>query len=96
MNAARFMLLSALASCAGAVSRFGPTVPVALAGLKVWHVAQPFAAKTDFPAAASPPPEEVVVPEDVVVPEEVVGGVDVEPAVTVCTIVADGLPPSDV
>ena len=40
------MLLSAFASDAGAVSRLGPIVPVAFAGLKVWHEAQPFAEKT--------------------------------------------------
>ena len=51
----------------GAVSRFGPMVPVAFAGWKVWHVAQPFAANTAFPAAASPPPAEVVVAAEVVV-----------------------------
>ena len=36
-------------------------VPVAFAGANVWHEAQPFAAKTAFPAVASPPPAEVVV-----------------------------------
>src|SRR5207247_10874496 len=36
------------------LERSGPTVPVAPAGVKVWHEAQPFAAKTCFPAAALP------------------------------------------
>ena|SRR6516225_3652176 len=90
MNAARFMLLSAFAEVTGSVSRFGPTVPVAPAGWKVWHVAQPFAAKTAFPAATFPPAAAVVVPADVVVAAEVVvaadvvvAGADVPPMVTV-------------
>jgi len=85
------MLLSAFASDAGAVSRFGPIVPVAFAGLNVWHEAQPFAAKTVFPAATLPPPEAlVVVPGAVVVAAEVVvagadvvAGPDAVPIVTV-------------
>src|SRR4051794_29419408 len=102
MKAARFMLPSAFASDAGAVSRSGPTLPVAFAGLKVWHEAQPLAAKTAFPAAALPPPafEEVVVAAEVVVAGAVAGavvvaGVDVDPMVTVCTTVDEDLP-SDV
>jgi hypothetical protein len=95
MNASRFMLLSSLAEAAGAVSRFGPIVPVEFAGAKVWHVAQPCEAKTAFPAAAFPPPEEVVVAADVVVPPDVVVAAEVEPTVTVCTTVADGFPPSE-
>ena len=71
-------------------------MPVAPAGLNVWHEAQPFAANTDFPAAAlpaPPPPDEVVVAEEVVVAAEVVVPAEVEPvAVTVCTTVADGFP----
>ena len=71
------MLLSAFASDVGAVSRFGPRVPVEPAGWKVWHVAQPFEAKTVLPAAASPPPPpEVVVPPEVV-EDVVVGEVEV-------------------
>jgi len=90
------MLLSAFASDAGAASRSGPTVPVAFAGLKVWHEAQPFAAKTDFPAAAFPaPPEEVVVAgvvvAGVVAGVVVVAGADVDPMVTVCTTVDEDL-----
>jgi len=71
-------------------------VPFDPAGLKVWHVAQPFDAKTALPAAAlpPPPPEDVVVAEDVVVGAEVVVA-DEPPTVTVCTTVADGFP-SDV
>src|SRR4051812_8674464 len=94
MNAARFMLLSAFASDAGAVSRSGPTLPVAFAGLKVWHEAQPFAAKTASPAAAFPsPPEEVVVAGVVVgAGAVVVAGAEVDPMVTVCTTVAEDLP----
>jgi hypothetical protein len=93
------MLWSAFASDAGAVSRFGPIVPVEFAGLKVWHEPQPFAEKTACPALALPPPppfEDVVVPPDVVVGAEVVVGVDVDPIVTVCTTVADDFPPSEV
>lgn len=99
------MLLSAFASEAGALSRSGPMVPVAPAGLKVWHEAQPLELKTASPAAAlppPPPPDDVVVPPDVVVAAEVVVAADVvvaaavEPAVTVCTTVADGFPPSEV
>jgi hypothetical protein len=85
------------------LSRSGPTVPVAFAGLKVWHEAQPFAAKTALPAAASPPPpEDVVVLADVVladvvvseevVPDEVVVGVDVEPIATVRVTVSEESP----
>ena len=92
------MLLSAFASDAGALSRSGPTAPVAFAGLKVWHEAQPFAANTAFPAAAFPPPEDVlpvdvVAGEVVVAAEVVVSGVDVEmPILTVCTTVVVLLP----
>jgi hypothetical protein len=66
--------------------------------LKVWHEAQPFAAKTALPAAASPPPpEDVVVLADVVVseevvPDEVVVGVDVEPIATVRVTVSEESP----
>jgi len=77
-------------------------VPVAPAGLKVWHEAQPFAAKTALPACASPPPpedvvvlpEEVVVPDDVVVPPDVVAGVDVVPATVRVTVSVES--PSEV
>jgi hypothetical protein len=78
-------------------------VPVALAGLKVWHEPQPFEAKTALPAAAlpPPPPEDLVVPPEVVVAAEVVVpadvvAADVERAVIVCTTVAEGFPPSEV
>src|SRR5579884_139029 len=97
MNAASGMFPSAFAEAAGAVSRSGPIFPVAPAGLKVWHEAQPFAAKTAFPAAALPPPDGAVVvppevvPEEVVVPAEVVPAA-VEPTVTVWTTVEGGLP----
>src|SRR5215471_1044248 len=89
-NFARSMLPSAFASEATALSRSGPIVPVAPAGLKVWHEAQPLEAKTAFPAAAlPPPPPPVVVPPAVVVEAEVVGAADVvaadvAPSVTVC------------
>jgi hypothetical protein len=89
------MLLSAFASVAGAESRSGPIVPLAPAGLKVWHEAQPLDVKTDFPAAAfpPPPPEDVVVAAEVVVAADVVVAEDVEPdTVTVWTTVADGFP----
>jgi hypothetical protein len=93
------MLPSAFASEVGAVSRFGPTVPVAPAGWNVWHVAHPFAAKTALPAAAFPPPPAdvvvaaVVVAACVVVAAAVVVGVVVAPpTVTVCTTVFDELP----
>src|SRR5262245_44705561 len=99
MKSGSSMLLSAFASDAGAVSRFGPIVPVEFAGLNVWHEAQLFAAKTAFPAAASPPPPEalVVVPAEVVFAAEVVvAGAEVvaDPMVTVCTTVEDELPRS--
>jgi len=78
-------------------------VPVEFAGLKVWHEPQPFAEKTASPAAALPPPPEdfvvtpdVGVPPDVVAGAEVVVGADVDPTVTVCSTVADDLPPSEV
>jgi hypothetical protein len=76
-------------------------VPVAPAGLKVWHEAQPLEAKTAFPAAAlPPPPPEVVVPPAVVVAAEVVGAADVVaadvPIVTVCVTVADGFEGNEV
>jgi hypothetical protein len=72
-------------------------VPVAFAGLNVWHEAQPFEAKTAIPAAAFPPPlGEVVVAAVVVAAEVVVAGADVDPMVTVCTTVEDGFPPSEV
>jgi hypothetical protein len=87
------MFLSAFASEAGAVSRSGPTLPVAFAGLKVWHEAQPFEAKTACPAAALPPPEAVVVAlVELVVPDEVVVAEDVDPMVTVCTTVDEDFP----
>jgi hypothetical protein len=90
------MLLSSFAETAGAVSRFGPMVPVEFAGAKVWHEAQPCEAKTAFPAATFPTVEVVVVTADVVVAADVVVGVEVEPTVTVCTMVADALPPREV
>jgi hypothetical protein len=90
------MLWSAFASDAGAVSRFGPMLPVAFAGAKVWHEPQLFEAKTDCPAAAFPPPEDVVVAlVEPVVAAEVVVVAEVDPTVTVCTTVEDGFP-SDV
>jgi len=93
------MLWSAFASAAGALSRSGPIVPFELAGWKVWHVAQPFEAKTALPAAAFPPPEEVVVaPVDVaeVVGEAEVVVVEDDPPPTVTVRTLEGLPPSDV
>src|SRR5215471_13835834 len=89
---------SAFASVVGAVSRFGPIVPVALAGWKVWQVAQPLEVKTAFPAAAFPPPPDgVVFPPAVVVASAVVVSAAVVPpegdaTVTVCTTVEDELP----
>jgi hypothetical protein len=78
-------------------------VPVAPAGLKVWHEPQPLEAKTAFPAAAlpPPPPPPVVVPPAVVVAAEVVGAADVVPAdvvpiVSVCVTVADGFEGNEV
>jgi hypothetical protein len=82
-----------LASTVGWVSRFGPMVPVAAAGVNVWHVAQPPEAKTALPAAALPPPDGVVVvPAEVVVAADVVAAAELVPAVTVCTTVAGGFP----
>jgi hypothetical protein len=93
MKAARSIFPSAFASDAGALSRSGPIVPVALAGLNVWHEAQPLEAKTVFPAAAlPPPPEDVLVPVEVEVEVGVEVDVEDEPTVTVWTTVADGFP----
>src|SRR5207248_9836401 len=39
---------------AARLSRSGPTLPAAPAGLNVWHDAQPFAAKSALPAEALP------------------------------------------
>src|SRR5579875_706630 len=99
MKAGRGMLWSALADWAGAVSRSGPMVPVAFAGLNVWQAPQPLERKTALPAAtaaALPPDGAVVVVAAVVGAAVLVGGAvvaaAVEPTVTVRTTVAAGLP----
>src|SRR5690349_24892841 len=70
-----------------ALSRFGPTFPLAPAAASVWHEAQPFAAKTALPATGSPwstsPP-----------PGVVVGGGVVEGGVVVVGGVTGGLTPT--
>src|SRR5579884_4500885 len=66
---------SAFASAATRVSRSGPTVPDAPAGLKVWQLPQPFETKTAFPAAALPAALAAAV---------VVAGAVVAAAVVVC------------
>jgi hypothetical protein len=83
----------------GAVSRFGPIVPVAPAGWNVWHEAQPFAANTALPAAAFPPPDADVVVAAEVVAADVVGAAEVVVApevaglmVIVCTTVEADFP----
>ena len=89
------MFPSVFASAAGAVSRFGPIVPLEPAGLNVWHDEQPDEPKSVLPAATLPVDELVVVIACVVVGVDV--GVDVEVGVepTVVVTVAGGLP-SDV
>src|SRR5581483_3506458 len=44
----------AFCASAATLSRFGPTVPVAFAGLNVWQLPQALVAKTAFPADALP------------------------------------------
>src|SRR5579885_3227131 len=97
MKAASGMLWSAFALSAGAVSRSGPMVPVAFAGLKVWHEPQPLERKTAFPAATLPLAGAVVVAAPVVGAAVLAGGAvvvaaPVEPTVTVRTTVEGGFP----
>src|SRR5437762_2873639 len=67
INAASAMFPSSFASVAGALSRFGPIVPDAFAGVNAWQLAQPpEPEKIVLPAAASPPDELVVVVMEVV------------------------------
>ena len=49
-------LLAKLAAVRWRSSSFGPTLPVAPAGAKVWQAPQPEEANACFPAAAPPPP----------------------------------------
>jgi len=69
------------ASTVGLVSRSGPTVPVDPAGLNVWQLAQPFAAKTALPRAALAPGAAAVVVAVAVVVAAVAVVVVVEAAI---------------
>src|SRR5260221_11855060 len=66
------------ASPVSAVSRLGPTAPVAPAEASVWHEPQPLATHTALPAVASPPPPPVEPPPVLPLGVEVLGGVDAD------------------
>src|SRR5437762_12391501 len=73
------------ASCDGLVSRSGPILPVEAAGLNVWQLPQPFAAKTVLPYAFGDAAAVVAGATTVVVGTAAVV-VGVAPAVTVTVL----------
>src|SRR5690349_15807475 len=88
MKRASGLLPSACASIAGAVSRFGPVVPLEPAGVNMWHPPHPLEPmKTVLPAATAPLDELVVVADVVVVAAEVVVGVVVVRPTVMVTVV---------